>query len=462
MSNSKLLALVKGLTLTEKRDLKVFAQMPSNKLMSRDKIALDKLLSLSSQALKKSEKKIWAKLFQQETPAEQNRVKTRLFQMMEKYVSLQQMEKHMEIRMLLQTEFYEKRKIEKLAPLSFNRSKKLLKDEFNFDQKVYLFWLYQQAILREKDVRREDNKVTAMEANLDEFYACNKFRILCELANRQNILKKASSEDRDLASEAQYLRAKIQSKLVEAYYNLFQLISFGHEYDFIKVKRFVEEYEEALRKEHFQEFMAYLMNYCIRKFNDGDLDFTRHYLDFIWKLEEKDMLLVGGLMGIGRLKNTILSLQLAQGADAAQAFLDRYGDKVDQKHEHYLGLTQAAIDLDQNEIGKAQKGIKDFQDSDVYLHDLYYKLTCDKLILKCFYQQKEYQAIRNKVDSIKAYINSGRRLPEDRIAKNLNFLQTISRLAKKEPVNIAKNDFTIPDYLWLTRMLGGNSKPTAT
>ncbi len=462
MSASKLLALLKGLSPSEKRDLKVFAEMPSNRLLSRDKVILQELLQYDSQTLKKPESVIWDKLFEQEPTAEQNRIKTRLFQMMEKYISLRQLENHMEMKLLLQMESYEKRKIEKLAPLSFNRSKKLLKDEFNFDQKVYLFWLYQQAILREKDVRREDKQVELMEAHLDEFYACNKFRILCELANRQNILKVANLQGRDIDSEAQFLQATTPSRLVKAYYNLFQLISRGHELDFIKVKHFVEEHEDNLKKELFQEFIAYLMNYCIRKFNAGELDFTQHYLDFIWKLEAKKMLLVSGTIGIGRLKNTILSLQLVQGAEAAQAFLNKYGNKVDRKYEHYLLLTQATIDLDQGRIEKALAGIREFRDSEVYLHDLYYKMACDKLTLKCFYQQKEYQAIINKVASIKAYIKSGGKVPEERKTKSLNFLQTILRLAKEDPVKIQKHDYTIPDYRWLISMLGGNSTPITT
>lgn len=457
MSDSKLLALVKGLTLAEKRDLKVFAQMPSNKLMSRDKLALEQLLSLNSQALKKPEKIIWAKLFQQEAPAEQNRVKTRLFQMMEKYVSLQQLDQHLGIRLLLQTEFHEDRKIDKLANLSFNRAKKVLNKQNDFDQKVYLFWLYQQAILREKDVRRIDENMEVMENCLDEFYACNKLRMLCERANRRKILKRAESS-RDLEEEVGFLQKHIDSELVTAYCDLFKMIANGNEADFIKVKQFVDQQQSKLKKEHLQEFIAYLMNYCIRRFNAGDLNFTRHYLDFIRKLEMEKLLLIGGVLGIGRLKNTILSLQLVEGTDAAQAFIDQYGPKLDPNHKPYLLLAQAAIDLDKGEVEASLERIKQFQDSDVYLHDLYYKLTCDKLMLKCFYEQKEFLAIRKRIEGIKAFIRSKRRLPEGRVGKNINFLYAIERLAKKEKISIEESDFTIPDYLWLTKMLGGKSE----
>ncbi|MBX2875869.1 MAG: hypothetical protein KTR30_27360 [Saprospiraceae bacterium] len=456
MSSSKLLALVKGLTLSEKRDLKVFADLPSHRLMPRDKLALKELLSFNSQTLKKPEGAIWEELFKQAPLAEQNRIKTRLFQMIEKYVSLQQLNKNTGIKLLLQTELYEDRKIDKLANLSFNRSKKLLNDENDFDQKVFLFWLYQRAILREKDVRRADENLDTMENCLDEFYACNKLRILCERANRRNIIKKAES-DRDLAREAAFLQEQVHSKLVQAYCDLFQLVSHGHEADFMKVKQFVDNRQPKLKKEHLQEFIAYMMNYCIRKFNAGDLDFARHYLDFIQTLEKEELLLIGGVLGIGRLKNIMLSLQLVEGPDAAQAFIDKYGSKVDPKHQDYLLLAQAVIYLDKDEVDEALEGLKQFQDSKVYLHDPYYKLTCDKLMLKCFYEQGDFPAILKKVDGIKAYVRSGRRLPEDRIAKNLNFLIVIKRLANRETVSIEESDFTIPDYRWLTKVLGGNS-----
>lgn len=460
MSASKLLALLKGLTLAEKRDLRVFADVPSNRLMSRDKEALEQLLSLNSQTLKKPEKVIWANLFERESPAEQNRVKTRLFQMMEKYISLQQLDKEIGFKLLLQTKFHEARKIEKLANLSFNRSKKVLNKENDFDQKVILFWLYQQVILREKDIRRTDENMDAMENCLDEFYACNKLRILCEKANRQKILKKAESE-RDLEAEVDCLQKLVQSSLVKAYCDLFQMISKGKETDFIRVKQFVEQ-EPKLKREYLQEFIAYLMNYCIRKFNAGDRNFTKHYLGFIRKLESEDLLLIGGVLGVGRLKNTILSLQLNEGAEAAQAFIDQYGAFLDPKHKPYLLLAQAAIDLDQGKIDKALKDIKEFQDSDVYLHDLYYKLTCDKLMLKCFYERRDLTPILTRIEGIKAFIRSRRRLPEDRIAKNINFLIAMERLAKNENISIEEQDFTIPDYRWLTKVLGGNSDTTTT
>ena len=299
-----------------------------------------------------------------------------------------------------------------------------------------------------------------MENCLDEFYACNKLRILCEKANRRKILKKANS-GRKLEEEVGFLKRHVQSDLVGAYCDLFQMINGGSETDFIKVKQFVDQ-EPKLRKVHLQEFIAYLMNYCIRKFNGGDFSFTRHYLDFIRKLESKNLLLVGGILGIGRLKNTILSLQLNEGSKAAQTFLDTYGAFLDPKHKPYLLLAQAAIDLDQGKIDKALEGIKEFQDSDVYLHDLYYKLTCDKLMLKCFYEKKDFPPILKRVESIKAFVRSRRRLPEDRIAKNVNFLTAIERLAKNEKISIEEHDFTIPDYRWLTKVLGGSSDPSTT
>ena len=453
MSNSKLLALVKELTLSEKRDLKVFAQMPSNKLMSRDKIALEQLLSLNAQALKKPEKIIWAKLFAEETAAEQNRVKTRLFQMMEKYISLQQLDQNQGVKLLLQTGFHEGRKINKIASLSFNRSKKLLNDKHDFDQKVFLFWLYQQAILREKDVRRMDENIETMEHCLDEFYACNKLRILCERANRQKILKKAEST-RALAVEADFLQTHIHSDLVRAYCNLFQLIASGNEADFISVKDFVDQQQSKLKREHLQEFIAYMMNYCIRKFNTGDLSYASHYLVFIEKLENEDLLLVGGSLGIGRLKNTIHSLLLVQGAEAAQAFKDKYGSYLEEAHQPYLLLAQATIDVDKNLPQKALAAIKEFQDSPVYLHDVYYKITCDKLMLKCYYELQEFVALLSKIDGIKAFLNSGRRLPKKRAEKGLHFLNTIERLTKKGHVQIRENDFTIHDYRWLIKVLG--------
>lgn len=453
MSDSKLLALVKELTLSEKRDLKVFAQMPSNKLMSRDKIALEHLLSLNAQALKKPEKIIWAKLFAEETTAEQNRVKTRLFQMMEKYISLQQLDQHQGVKLLLQTGFHEGRKIDKLASLSFNRSKKLLSNEHDFDQKVFLFWLYQQAILREKDVRRMDENIETMEHCLDEFYACNKLRILCERANRQKILKKAASS-RVLEAEADFLQTHVHSDLVKAYCNLFRLIASGNEADFILVKNFVDQQQPSLRREHLQEFIAYMMNYCIRKFNAGDLNYAKHYLGFIERLENQDLLLVGGFLGIGRLKNAIHSLQLVEGAEAAQVFKDKYGSYLEEAHQPYLLLAQAAIDIDKHLPQKALEAIKKFQDSPVYLHDVYYKMTCDKLMLKCYYELGELSALLSKVDGIKAYLNSGRRLPKERTEKSLHFLHTIERLAKKGQVQIQENDFTIHDYRWLSKMLG--------
>lgn len=451
MSDSKLLALVKGLTLSQKRDLKVFAEMPLNRLMSKDRIALEELLSLNAQTLKKPEKVIWDKLFDQELPAEQNRIKTRLFQMMEKYVSLQQLDKHTGIKLLLQTEFYEERKIAKLANLSLNRSKKLLKDRNNFDQKVFLFWLYQQEILREKDIRRADEKMEAMEANLDEFYACNKLRILCEHVNRQKILKKAES-DRDYASEARYLYEHSNSDLVGAYYHLFLLIYQAEEIDFLKIKTFVDQQQESLKKEYLQEFIAYLMNFCIRRFNGGDLNYARHYLDFIRKLESIQGLLLGGVIGVGRLKNAVLALHLLEGVDAAQAFIDKYGPKLADSHKAYLLLAQASLDLDKNLLQKAFKAITAFQQSSVYLHDLYYKLTCDKLLIKCYYELGERKAILTRIDGIKAYIRSGRRLPPKRVEKNLNFLHTIERLAKNELVQIVESDYTIPDYRWLQKI----------
>lgn len=461
---NKLLALLNSLTLQEKRDLKVFIGLPSNKLTKKDKVTFEKLMALSQKEVNKLGENIWDQLLEDTKSQDINRIRNRLFKATERYISLVQLESNEGHNYLVKAQYYTEHNMHKVSNAMLQKSIAALDNEANFDRQIFLFWLYQMAVLQEKDIRKHDQKLHLMEYSLDEFYVCNKLRIICEKANRQKIIG-VSELQQDYAFEALELSQGLDSINGLAYYNLFLLITKEEEKYFHELDQYIQQYEKQLTTAYLKEFYAHLMNYCIRQLNKGHFGYAAHYINYIEKLEDQNALLANGLIGIGRFKNAITASIVLGKTEWGQHFIDKYRTHISptkkEDQDAFLALIQAVIELHKDNTEACLTLIKAFYNSAMYHKDFYFKITCDKLFIKAYYELGQMDPVINRIQSIRSYIRSNKKLPKSRKQKHLNFLTSIDLLAKrtaKDEDDIKdKLAYLIPDYLWLAKVLKRSS-----
>ncbi|MEL6831726.1 MAG: hypothetical protein AAFP77_01990 [Bacteroidota bacterium] len=456
---SKLLHLIFSLNLSQQRDIQDFALIRSNQLSLRDQQILKELLTERKSFMHKQEDEIWEAVLEgsEKENKKRNRIKNRLLRTVERYLAMLQLDQHTALRNLVLSRHYTTQGILKNATLLHQSSVRNLEQSDNFEDSIYLFCMHEIALHNNKDIRRQDKSLDGMEKSLSDFYIGHRLRLMCEIANRIQII---GGENRipEFRKELAYLTTQTTSEHILIYVSLFEMITQQQVQYYREIEAYLVKNQNKLKTNAVREFYVYLINFCIRQLNQGDIEFARKYLHFFALLEKKGWLLENGNLGVGRLQNSILAAIITDRLEWAKEKLDQYKDNLaaDKTFDRkaFISLNMATIELHNGDLDRAHIYAKEFMDSNGYRKDLYYKLSCDKLLLKLFYLGEEYEAAVNKIRNIKAYIEH-KQLPEARKPKPLHFLRIVERLINRKTIDEVdlQNRLLIPDYLWYQKFI---------
>lgn len=458
--NSKLIDLILVFSLKEKRDLEKFLTLTSNNLTSRDREIFSQLLSKLTKEKGFNEEIFWSKYLSGDEYKNKNRIKSRLFKAVENYICLLEISKNDGMKTLLLSTFY-------LTKNLIYNLKSTLKKSINHlspirnsspTYRIMLYWLYEKLVFISKDIRQESIHINQMEVELDEFYSSNKLRILCEKINRSKILN--SGFDASIYNEeVERLRAHSSSAYTDIYYHLFQLLSSNQDSSFITLNQKIAEHPLSLDLERVKEVYVHLMNYCIRKINERELGYANQFITYSKFLDSNDILLDQNMMSIGRFKNILVVCYIINDLDWAKYIIHKYSahlqETMDIKRRDFLSLNKAIMALWQNDYEGCMDNVHSFQSSSMYHKDVYYKIACDKLLLKLYYEKAEYELLHNKVSVLIVYIRNRKKLNKKRQEPNLTFLYLLDKLSRNKPVQIEadKSKILLSDYIWLERVL---------
>lgn len=453
---SKLLEIVLNLTASQKHDLSYFINMPSNRLTQRDKEIFEKLLQKSNSKIKETD--LWQEVLTSSELKNINRIKNRLQKTLSRYISLYQLDSNQAFQNLLLSEYFTENLLEKNALSTLNKGITQNQKDPNFYRKAVLFWLYQLFIYTEKDVRKPEvynAKIGSMKMALNEFYACNSMRIICEQINRNLIINGAANYD-ELSAEAERLIQISDSEHLRVYHDIFLLLTKRENIYLQKIETYLNKYEDQLKLEYLREIYAYLMNYCIRRLNSGDNIYARSYISYVKKLEQKDILLDNQIMGIGRLQNSITAAIIINEDKWALDFLKKYTPNLytDSRVDRisFIKLNEAIIEMNKGDIDKCFEYANEFKNTPMYNKDVFYRINCDKLLLKVHVLNKNKSIVENLINTIGNYIRSKQKILRGATKKNLDFLKIIKAI--NDDKDIQKDDILVTslllmDKLWL-------------
>ena len=456
----KLLNIIKVLTLVQKRDLSCFIGLASNRITGRDKEVFAMLLDLKPSTIEKTGEGIWECILSKEELSGKNRMKHRLLKAVERYIMLLSAEANGAVQYYLLADYYLKNNIQKNTDALLKKGISELQERYQLDDKVFLFWLYQLSVQRENGLRQNDTAIDLMNASLNDFYICNKIRIICEKLNRHNII----NQEKDLEQEIREIEKLIENSKapeVELYAALLKLLTTREEQYFTALDTSLKVNKVFLGKKYINDIYVYLLNFCIRKINNGHLKYAKKYFEYIKALDSMDLLLVNKSLGISRFKNILLCSIIIGETQWTKLLFEKYSDnlsapsKIDK--ESFLLLNQAIVEFYNDNIELAFNYVRSFRDSGMYDKDLYYRIACDKLLLKIYYELNEIEAALRKIESIRNYIKAQKRLKPERIHKQINFLKVVAQLVAQSNIDKElKDELLIPDRIWLEKMVNRN------
>ncbi len=455
MTTSTLFELLKILSGSMIKDLKVFMKMSSNHLSKDEEIIMNSLLLEFQKATNTiSEDKFKSKYLKREDLKNWNRMKNRFLEVLRKYLILEVLSSKVEANLTLAS-FYSQKKLPKNFKSTINKVSKHLNKNVKIDENTnyYKFLLHEIEETNHLDIRKRLDDLIKMDNTLDDFYIENKFRVACEYLNRKTVINESFSS---LERFISFFESKNIEQLgigAQIYFYTFKLLQTEDQIYFETIFQLIKEHQDRFTQPYLKSIFSYLLNHCSKMVNKGKLNFSNLYIKIIDLQISHNLLLDDKIISSNRFKNCITISIIAQRIDWAINFIENFKIYLPDTQKQVYNFSLAQVLLFQEKYEECHEQLIGFEVS-----EMYNKIAYEKLLLKLYYYQYKRKGfkkenIKTKINSLKKYIKLQSKLHGDRKTRVLMFLECISKLVNNEGLTIDPLLGKIPpiDYVWLRK-----------
>ncbi len=252
--------------------------------------------------------------------------------------------------------------------------------------------------------RQKDENLQLKSDQLDVFYMASKLRDYCEMVNRSNVLS-VQYDMRLMPVILNYLQTHLLT------YEAYPSISIYYQILRTLTEPTVEEHYQKLivvlaQNAHLfsvkeaYEMYAYAQNYCIKKINQGNMDYMQALFVLYQQLLTKNLLLDDGYLSEWHYKNIVtVGLRLNQ-YEWTEQFINQYKEKLPpNKVENAFHYNLASLYYSQEQYGKAQQLLMTID-----FTDMVYYLDSKSMLLKIYYDLNESDALYALFDAVNIYL----------------------------------------------------------
>lgn len=343
----------------------------------------------------------------------------------------------------------------KLYSLQALRSRGLVK-QFNTIAKQYTSLLnktirdrdyhyYQAALYNEFDrilpVRNQDQNIQLKDTELEIVFLIDKMQIACDMINRNSIIGsdyKTSGINlvlEWLESDKEYY---LKFPEVRINYTIYKLIKTDNKEYYDDLRAFLTDKTHIYPKTKIKLIYDYLINYCIKKMNTGDLDYFREFFELHrFLLKEEVLLLEDGSLDEWDYKNIVTAGARLGEFDWVETFIYEYKNFVRLgARENVFNYNLAYYYFSKNKYSNTLELLHhvEFTDSSYYIGA--------KIIqLKCYYVLGELEASLSLIATFKNYIQRSKVLSDYKKEMNQNMLKMAKKVIALEAkkITLSKN-----------------------
>lgn len=441
MYNSKLFAILQHFDKYEQNRCRKYILSPyfnrSEELLTLYEAFL-KSINSSKQNGGLDKPYLWS-LLQPEKPYDDVRFRkycSDLLKLVEGYLSQEIYENHPVEKATFFMQAVENKKLDKLTPTAVRTAKRLAQ---NAKYRSADFYLKQYQIeqnlydLTEFETKRSHRtNIELIALNLDVFYLAEKLRILCAAITQKSFVK----------IEYDFLFVEeIIKKLNEAdfedypptalYYQIYlTLTDAEEEAHYHKLKNLLTKFGNLFPPREAKDvlYMA-AQNYCIRKINQGNRQFTQELFTLYKDILSKDILVEQGELSPWYFKN-IVNIALRVGEyDWAENFINQYSSMLpEQLRENSLSYNLAQVFFFRKDYEEVLEQLRNVEYDDVA-----YNLGSKAMLLATYYETDEMEPLYSLFESFRAYLNRHKDIPINRRKNYGNLIRFTRKLTRIMP-----------------------------
>lgn len=271
---------------------------------------------------------------------------------------------------------------------------------------------------------------------LDLFYIVEKLRNICELHNSKTIFE---MEGQTYLNDEVILLARKEPfnnyPQVKIYSLLLETITQNNKDDaFYELQGLIREHSHLLSIYEEREIYLALVNYCIRKINQGNKESLAECFGLYKKMAEKNLLVSGKNISPWTYKNIITAALRLNELEWTFQFITNYKKQLAEEYrENAFNYNLAKYNF---HLKKYHKVLDLLQK--VAHDDIFYGLDSRTLLMKVYYNLNEEEALFSLTDSFRIYLKRKKRIPRERRKTYLNFIKFIRRLVTLSPRDYPK------------------------
>jgi len=308
--------------------------------------------------------------------------------------------------------------------------------------------------------RKAQITVASVTSNLDKFYIARKLQLCCEIFNVQNVMQvdhKVLLFDELIA----YLKdhPMDDAPVISIYYQiLMTLLNSDDESQFEKLQELLLVHESRITAEELRDMYQYVLNYCIKKINLGNLGYQQILFNTYKTILNNRVIFVDGYLSQWDYKNICtISFRLKE-FDWAGDFIEKFHLFIrTTERENAFLYNKAYLHF---HLGEFNRSLMLLQQ--VNFTDLYYQIDTRAMILKIYYELDDHEALRYHLQAFKIFLNRNKLVSAYQRTIYSNLVKYTSKLVKNQTRKsklqllsgeISRNRSTA-DLQWLLKKTG--------
>ena len=297
----------------------------------------------------------------------------------------------------------------------------------------YYYYLFQNEHINltaeiAKEQRSEGTNIEKVLDNLDKFYLAKKLQLCCEVNNVKNVM--AISYKAFLLDEITSYLSKNSyddTPIIQVYYKILMTLTESEKVEhFNNLRTLLIQHEQVFEKNELREMYQYVLNYCIKKINQGDISFQRTLFEIYKIILDNKVLLPGDRISQWDYKNIVTISMRLNEFDWTGDFIHNYKKYLDpEERENAFSYNLAYLYFNKKDYSKTLNLLQKVEFS-----DLYYQLDSRVIVLKTYFEQHSDEAFFYHVSAFKNFIQRNKLISDYQRTIYMNLIKYSSKLVR--------------------------------
>lgn len=328
-----------------------------------------------------------------------------LHKLVEEYLKWHTMEQDTVENHLALAATYRQRNLSKHFQRTINKVKNLQENQSLRNQDFYQNFLsYQVEMMEFQTKNHRTNKLNLQDIGdtIDILYLSQKLRHACLQRSHQAVYPSEYQLGLlntwiDILEDSDYLKIPT----IALYYYCYRFLTEAYSPSYFrKFRAELSQYHSHFPKEELKNLYRAAINFCIRKLNEGDLEFTREGWALFQQGLEAGFFIENNHLSRFTFNNMVgFGLRLKEYSVVEQ-FIKNYQSKLEITYrESTVYFNFARLEYERKNYAKALEHLQTTE-----IKDLVNRLISKTLILKIYYELAEFDVLESHLDSFRIFI----------------------------------------------------------